>query len=78
MALNKYDNIAVIGDFDIGVSKDEGINHDKFNISFDTFNLTNLVKSKTFYTNNHKSTTDSLLTNKPISFQVTSVFFSSH
>ena len=38
-----------------------------------TLNLTNLVKSDTCFTNNHKSTIDLFLTNKPSSFQFTSV-----
>ena len=37
----------------------------------DIFNLTNLVKSETCYTNNHKSTIDLFFMNKPLSFQGT-------
>ena len=37
----------------------------------DNFNLTNLVKSNTCFTKNNKSTIDLLLTNNPMSFQVT-------
>ena len=40
---------------------------------YDTFNLTNLIKSETFYTKNRKSLTDLLFTNKPLSFQKTHV-----
>ena len=36
----------------------------------DNFNLTNIVKSNTYFTKDDKSTTDLLLTNKPMSFQV--------
>ena len=69
MALNTYDDIIMMGDFDI----DEGIEHNKWDVFRDTLNLINLVKSDTSYTNNHKSITDLFLTNKPFSFQFTSV-----
>ena len=72
-ALNTYDNIIVIGDFNIDINKGEAIDHDKLDVFCDTLNLTNLVKSDTCYTNNHKSTIDLFLTNKPRSFQFTSV-----
>ena len=38
----------------------------------DTFNLTNLIKSGTCHTNNHKLTIDLFFTNKPLSFPGTS------
>ena len=72
-ALNTYDNIIVIGDFNIDINKGEAKDHDKLDVFCDTLNLTNLVKSDTCYTNNHKSTSDLFLTNKPRSFQFTSV-----
>ena len=72
-ALNTYDNIIVMGDFNIHTNKNETIGHDKLDVFCDTLSLTNLLKSDTCYTNNHKSTTDLLLTNKPRSFQFTSV-----
>ena len=62
-----------MGDFNIDINKDDGIGHDKLDVFCDTLNLTNLVKSETCYTNNHKSTIDLFLTNKPRSFQFTSV-----
>ena len=62
-----------MGDFNIDINKNDGIGHDKLDVSCDTLNLTNLVKSETCYTNNHKSTIDLFLTNKPRSFQFTSV-----
>ena len=60
-------------DFNIDINKDETISHDKLNVFCDTLNLTNLVKSETCYTENHKSTIDLFLINKPRSFQFTSV-----
>ena len=72
-ALNTYDNIIVMGDFNIHTNKNETIGHDKLDVFCDTLSLTNLLKSDTCYTNNHKSTIDLFLTNKPRSFQFTSV-----
>ena len=72
-ALNTYDNIIVMGFFNININKDGAIGHDKLHVFCDTLNLINLVKSDTCYTNNHKSTNDLFLTNKPHSFQFTSV-----
>ena len=60
-------------DFNIDINKDEGVSLDKLDVFCDTFNSTNLVKSETCNTNNHKSTTDLFLTNKPRSFQFTNV-----
>ena len=55
-ALNTYDNIIVMGDFNIDVNKGEGIGHDKIDVFCDTLKLTNLVKSGSCYTNSHKLT----------------------
>ena len=62
-----------MGDFNIDINKDDAIGLDKLDVFCDTLNLTYLVKSETCYTNNHKSTIDLFLTNKPRSFQFTSV-----
>ena len=62
----------IMDDFNSHV-KGEDIGHDKLDAFCDTLNLTNLVKADTCYSNNHKSTTDLFLTNKPHSFQFTSV-----
>ena len=67
-ALSTYDNIIVMGDFNIDINKDETTGHDKLDIFCDTLNLTNLVKSDICYTNNRKSTIDLFLTNKTRSF----------
>ena len=72
MALSTCDNFIVMDDFNSHV-KGEDIGHDKLDAFCDTLNLTNLVKADTCYSNNHKSTTDLFLTNKPHSFQFTSV-----
>ena len=44
------------------------VGFEKFNQLCDVFNLTNLTKSKTNSTNNHKSIIDMFFTNKPSSF----------
>ena len=56
-------------DFNIDINKDESIGHGKLDVFCDNLNLTNLVKSDTCYTNNHKSTIDLFLTNNIRSFQ---------
>ena len=72
-SLNTCDNIIVMGDFNIDINKNKAIGHDKLDVFCNTLNLTNLVKSETCFTNNHKSTNDLFLTNKPRSFQFSSV-----
>ena len=72
-SLNTYDNIIVMRDFNIDINKNEAIGHSKLDTFCNTLNLTNILKSDTCFTNNHKSTIDLFLTNKPRSFQFTSV-----
>ena len=64
-AVNKYDNLIVMGDFNIDLNKTDSIGFGKLEEFCNNFNLTN-----TCFTKNNKSTID-LLTNKPMSFQVT-------
>ena len=45
-ALNTYDNVILMGDFNIDINKDDAIGHDKLDFFCDTLNLTNLVKSQ--------------------------------
>ena len=52
-----------MGDFNIDINKDDAIGRDKLDVFCDT-----CYKSETCYTNNHKSTIDLFLTNKPRSF----------
>ena len=61
-----------MGDFNIDITKEYFSGFDKLEELCDTFNLTNLIKSETCYTNNYKSTIDLFFTNKPLSFQGTS------
>ena len=58
-------------DFNIDQNKSDCIRFAKLEEFCDNFHLTNLVKGNTCFTKNNKSTIDLLLTNKPMSFQVT-------
>ena len=60
-----------MGDFNIDLNKTDCIGFGKLEEFCDNFNLTNIVKRNTCFTKNNKSTIDLLLTNKPMSFQVT-------
>ena len=61
-----------MGDFNIDITKECFSGFDELEELCDTFNLRNLIKSETCYTNNRKLTIDLFLTNKPLSFQGTS------
>ena len=70
--VNKFDNLIVMGDFNIDITKEYFSGFCKLEELCDAFNLTNLIKSETCYTNSHKLTIDLFFTNKPLSFQGTS------
>ena len=55
----------------ITLNKTDCIGFGKLEEFCDNFNLANIVKSNTCFTKHNKSTKDLLLTNKPVSFQVT-------
>ena len=59
-----------MGDFNIDM-KCKDIGTDKLEELYVAFNLKNLVKSETCFTKDHKSPTDLIVTNKPLSFQRT-------
>ena len=61
-----------MGDFNIDMKKQK-LGYDKLDEFCDLFNLTNLIKSETCFTKNHKSLIDLFLTNTPLSFQKTHV-----
>ena len=71
-AILKYKNIILMCDFNIDF-KNKGAGFDKLSDMHDTFNLTNLIKSETLYTKNHKSLIDLFFTNKPLPFQKTDI-----
>ena len=62
-----------MGGFNIDIKTENSTASDKIEEFCDTFKLTNLVKSKTCFMNNHKLTIDLFLTNKPRSFQIANV-----
>ena len=64
-AANKFDDLIVMCDFNIDITKEDCSGFDKLEELRDTFNFTNLIKSETCYTNNHKSTIDLFFTNIP-------------
>ena len=51
----------------------KSLGYDKLDEFCDLVNLTNLIKSKTCFTKNHKTLIDLFLTNTPLSFQKTHV-----
>ena len=57
-----------MGDFNIDINT-AGMDVDKLDKFCNLFDLTNLIKTETYCTKNHKSATDLLLTNRPLSFQ---------
>ena len=59
-----------MGDFNIDV-KSKSLGCDKFDEFCSLFNLTNLIKSETCFTKNHKSLIDLLLTNASLYFRKT-------
>ena len=71
-AVNKFDNLIIMGDFNIDITKEDCSGFGKLEELRDAFNFTNLIKSETCYINDHKSTIDLLFMNKPLSFQGTS------
>ena len=75
LLLNKhvstYDNVVVMGDFNIDVKEVTNQSLEKLDIFCETFGLSNLVKRYTCYSSTHKSSIDLILTNKTSSFQLT-------
>ena len=65
-ALCKYENLIVMGDFNIDI-KSSNSDKDKLENFCDLFNLTNLFHSETYFMKNQQ------ITNKPLHFQKTHV-----
>ena len=68
----KYENILVMGDFNIDI-KCKGVGSNNLSDFCDIFHLTNIVKSDTCFTKTHTSPIDLILSNKPSSFNKTLV-----
>ena len=73
-ALDKYDNVILMGDININTfDKEDGANQKLVNFC-DVFGLSDLVTAKTCFTKTSSSSIDVILTNRVRSFQKTSVF----
>ena len=67
-AILTYENFIIMGDFNTDINT-AGMEVDKLDEFCNLFDLTNLNKTETFRTKNHKSTIDLFLINRPLSFQ---------
>ena len=67
-----YENFIIMGDFNIDIST-AGMDVDKLDEFCNLFDQTNLIKTETYCTKNHKSAIDLFLTNRPLSFQKTRI-----
>ena len=67
-ASETYENFIVMGDFNIDI-RTKGREYEKFEDFCSLFNLSNLIKTETCFSKNHKSTIDLFTANKPNIFQ---------
>ena len=63
-----YENFIILGDFNIDINT-AGMDVHKLDKLCNLFDLTNLIKTETCCTKNHKSTIDLFLTNRLLSVQ---------
>ena len=68
-AFSNYDNIIIMGDINIDTHDPNDSDYDKLISLCETFDLKNLIKDKTCFTNTHKCSIYIILTNRPRSFQ---------
>ena len=68
-ALQKYEKLTVMGDFNIDLDKPDSLNCPLLNEFCDMFDLSNMINNKTCNTKNHSSKIDLIFSNKPSSFQ---------
>eukprot|EP00794_Sanderia_malayensis_P003941 gene3941-4486_t len=73
-ALDKYDNVILMGDININTFDKADAAYQKLASFCDVFGLSNLVTAKTCFTKNSSSSIDVILTNREKSFQKTSIF----
>ena len=67
--INKtYENIILMGDINIDTRNENTMGSKRFSNFMDVFNLKNLIKEETCFSNLHKSSIDVILTNKPRRF----------
>ena len=67
-ASKKYDNFILMGDINIDIDSKNTIGYTKLKNFMDLHNLKNLIKEKTCFFKDHKSSIDVILTNKPRRF----------
>ena len=63
-----------MGDINIDTRDSNSSGYDRLMSLCETFDLKNLIKNKTCFTDTHKSSIDVILTNKPRSFQHSSTY----
>ncbi|XP_057293820.1 uncharacterized protein LOC130622382 [Hydractinia symbiolongicarpus] len=68
LALKTYDNVVVMGDINIDCDDSSSTGFDIFTTFCETYNLKNLIKQKTCFTNTRASRIDVFLTNKHACF----------
>lgn len=69
--VDNFDNVIIMGDFNTFGTKKDCSGFLKLGELCDTFKITRLITSETsetYFTNNHKSTIDLLITKKPFIF----------
>ena len=66
-----YDNVIVMGDINIDLHDPNSGGLGNLIALCETYNLKNLIKTKTCFTKNHTSSIDVILTNRPKSFHTT-------
>ena len=67
-AVSKYDNMIIMGDFNIDIDDQKITGFEELKTHMVMFDLTNLIKTKTCITWGHESLLDIILTNKPNHF----------
>ena len=70
LALEKYYNIIVFGDFNVDTQNEQHPDYNEFKSFSDVMGLQNLVKGKTCFTKNHASSIDVFLTNSAMALTV--------
>ena len=69
LAINKYENIVVMGDFSIDISDSSSHRYQRLEQFSDILSLQHLIKNKTCITKTSESTIDLILTNRSQCFQ---------
>ena len=55
MALKKYENFIIMGDFNIDLDKTDSSAYAQLNDFCDIFDLANMINKKTYFNKNHSS-----------------------